>query len=172
MVEASIGGIVVFILIFLVFQATFLMRAYVSAQDAASEGARSGAVGANQRAADYDILEAVRRGLSNSSRANLVKVVVFKPEGTDGAIPSGCLTSSRLGECNVYAPADLDRPSTDFTGSTWDGDQSWAPQARSASRDTSIDKLGVYVEVNSWPVGGFPNTVISKSSIVRLEPQS
>jgi hypothetical protein len=173
MVEAAIGGLLVFFLIFMVIQGAFLARAYLAVRDAANSATRAGSLSANDANADYDILQAIDRSVSSTSRSNIEGIAVFNPQGPQLSIPPGCTSGPVTGMCNYYTAKDLSRPESDFEpGGSFVGDDYWIASSRSTSLATGLSHIGVYVRLK---VGGLDSPLpqtMAASSVVELEPHS
>jgi hypothetical protein len=170
LVEAAIATPLVFMLLFLVFEGGFMMRASTVARYGATSGARAGSIAGNDASADYDVLAAVRRSANamKSSR-EVVRVVIYKASGPGDKVPNQCLAGPVNNLCNVYAGVDLDRPQESFTSGTWTPAMHWDATTRSVSRLAGSDWLGVYVTCDAGQVlPGFP-TQLSSGSVSRLQ---
>lgn len=151
---------------------------------ATTEGARTGArVGSAQGdivGADYALLTSMKAALSSSGLLNNVdRVVIYRSNTSDGAVPSNCKTttsSSVSDKCDILTGAQF-RALT--TSSTYDsagcmtGSQtkSWCPTTRN-NIQLSADYLGVWVQVThnyKFKLIGTTKT-IQRSAVMRLEP--
>ncbi len=177
--SAVVAGVVLFVIIAVVYGAMYV-RSMLGAQNGSSAGVAAAAVAGNSPYADYQILRNVSRSTAALSRGSLDRVVIYKASGPGAAVPDVCTTAppgdaSLTGICNVYVPADLDRPRSDFNGNTtWSSDRSWPPTSRGVSLQTGPDYIGVYIagraDVAVSMFGG--NAAVKRSSTARLEPSA
>lgn len=76
---------------------------------AAAQAARIGATAGSRADADRDLLVALRAALPAEELAHLDRVIVFKPTGSTGEVPAGCIKAmgdpSEQGNasCNSYS---------------------------------------------------------------------
>jgi hypothetical protein len=153
-------------------------RSSLTVSNGVRAGARVGSSSANDRSADYDILQSVRSAMAAATTSQIQRIVVYKSDTADGRVPGSCLTSgSQSGVCNVYAASDLTRPAADFTGACSGApDGAWCPLTREVrqSSPSGPDFLGVYLQyrhtyvTNMFPGGGI---TISDPAVMRLEPR-
>jgi hypothetical protein len=158
-----------------------------SVANAVRAGARVGSAEGRARLADYDALQSVRAALAEIRGLELERVVVYRSETSDGAVPAACRTialsptgTGVAGVCNVYGPADLGRPATDFSGISGSDcsptavDRFWCPLGRRTSERTGgPDFLGVWASVRHHAVtsvlpGGL---TLTDATVMRLEPE-
>lgn len=172
LVEGAIVVLLVFMLLFLIFQSAFYARTYLTARDAAGQGARAGSIAATSDTADYEILRAIDKAVSAQSRSAVTEIIVFDATSTYQK-PAECNPGPSSGKCNVYTGSDLGRSVTEFgPGGVFAKDDFWLGSSRSTSRSAGITKLGVQVTMN---VGGIPGpfaSSVSRTSVVLLEPHS
>lgn len=153
---------------------------------ASAAGGRSGSSLADNRYADYQLLQVVNSSLSSVSGADIERVIVYRSTTADGDVPASCLAISATGTgakginglCNVYSGAQA--ASTSFagwggvnscTGGSWDS--AWCPTGRNRDRP-GADYLGVYVEVSKDAATGLftDEFTMKRSSVFLLEPAS
>lgn len=171
MVEASIAALLAFLLIFGVFQVSLFARSHLVARDATTAGAQAGAVSANDSNSDYDVLQAITRASTSTSRSAVQTIVIYKATGPGGKVPPQCLSSGpQSGLCNVYTGADLSVDETTFGSSSYAKDNSWPAISRGVSRSIGPDYLGVYVRIDCRCAGGFvlPG-LLSDTAVVRIQ---
>lgn len=172
-VEAAIVSLVFFFLVFSIIEAAFFARAYLAARDAASTGARNGAIGADNPAADYYILQAINKSLSATSRGDVEAISIYNPQGAGKSLPSGCDTQGVSGVCNFYTAADLNRSLHDFQDpAAFSADQNWPASTRSTSIETGLGHVGVYIKLRVGGLTGPLPTVVSSKSVAEIEPHS
>ena len=100
------------------------------------------------------------------------RIVIYKATGPGDKVPPQCLSGPVAGLCNVYTPAEMDHPESDFTSGLWPPMLHWNAVDRSVSRSSGTDWLGVYVTCDAGPVlPGFPQ-VLSSGSVSRLQSQA
>jgi hypothetical protein len=168
MVEGAIGAIVIFTLIFGVFQGSFLARSHLVAEDAASAGAQAGSVSANDASADLDILNAISRSKVATSKKAVQRIVVYKASALNSSMPSQCVNaaSSVKDWCNVYDSSDLDISSDTYSSDAYLKDDGWKPTDRGTSRNDGPDYLGVYVKIACGCAGALVLPQVSQSTTV------
>lgn len=171
LVEAAIVTTIAFAFIFLIFQSAFYARGFLSARDAAASGARAGSIGADDAVADYNILHAIDKSVTASSRENIMSIVVFKPQGPQFSMPEGCASGGQTGLCNYYESSDLSRPVSDFAADSQNSDHMfWDSTSRKTSTETGTDYLGVQVTVRVGGIAGPYADTVTKTAVVLLEP--
>ena len=148
MVEGAIVAPVVFFLVFAIFQAAFLGRAYIATRDAAAAGVRVASVDANLPVADYDIIQGAKLSMQTSSSNHILKIIVFKATDTEGRVPDECLAGPVTGLCNVYDTADLNHTQAEFESLAVAQANYWPAAERKASVFGGSDYLGVYILVD------------------------
>lgn len=168
-------------------------RDVLIASDAASTGARAGAVigpriTANLTNADYVIVKDVRESLGSTPTSWVKRVVVFRANNPSAGpalsqIPVTCRNGTPVsGVCNVYDPQDsfmaIQEGNSGYFSCTGAGAGggpacAWRPTARkNGPLVTDIEYLGVYIRVERpYITGLFGKTfTIEQATIVRLEP--
>ena len=146
-VEFALVSVVLFIIIFGLIEGGLLVRARNSVRSAADEGARRGAIAADQQTADWQILQQLRvRGALSSSRINYV--VVFAAEDSTDTPTSGCLAGiPETDVCNVYEREEFELPSSSFGCLDGNLDANWCPSDR--AQDTAgFEYIGVYINAS------------------------
>ena len=142
------------IMIFGVVETGFLVKDLVSVRNAAEEGVRAGAVGANGATSDFKILSAVKAHMGQS-KGQVVRIVVYKASGP-GAQPSASCKAGVPGigeKCNVYTKTDFNRLSSQFGCLSTSPDKNYCPTTRDASLATP-DWLGVYIKAHHPGISG------------------
>lgn len=191
LVELSIVALVVFTLIFGIFEFGMVFRDRLSVHDAVASGTRAGTIngrklGPSGETADYYLIKALREETSSIDPTDIERIVVFKgrsPGAGDAAsqVPAACKRGTPVaGACNVYDPneAFLRVQSGDvdyFSCSATPGGPAcpWDPEARVDGPELNqIDYLGVWMRVDHPLVTGmFGKTIsIEAASVGRLEP--
>ena len=167
-VETAVVSLFLIILSFGIVESSFLFKDWLSVSAAARAGARMGA--SQPRVANFAQASADQvtnalsdtNSLSDLNPANLIAVWVFKTDAT-GSRPATCNSSS---SCVPF---------------TWDGTQlklttasagNWLSTSQDAcAGDSGRDSLGVYVSyAHISPLGFFPNSTISQSTVMWIEP--
>lgn len=151
----------------------------LTVSNAMRAGARVGSAAANNRTADYEILQAVESALSSVPKANIEQIVVYEANGPDGDIPATCAAGTPGSTCNVYGPADLDRLDTDFAGGSCNAtapDRFWCPTSRKARQSGPggpPDYIGVWIRIRHDFITDFfgGSMTITDNAVMRLEPQ-
>lgn len=191
LVELSIVALVVFTLIFGIFEFGMLFRDRLSVHDAVASGTRAGTVhgrklGPSNETADYYLIRAIREETSSIDPIDIEQIVVFKgrsPGAGDAAsqVPAACKRGTPVaGVCNVYDPneAFLRVQSGDvgyFSCRATPGGPAcpWDPEGRADGPALNqIDYLGVWMRVDNPLVTGMFGTSISieAAAVGRLEP--
>src|SRR5437868_1993412 len=134
LVEASIGAVVVFTLLFTILQFGFLAAAHIGARNGAASASRTGSIAGNSIDADYKILQSVKSATGFLVTDQIEQIIIFKATSPYSPVPSSCLSSAVDGLCNDYVGSDLNRPATDFGPGSWGADDHWAPLSRNVSR--------------------------------------
>jgi TadE-like protein len=158
----------------------FAWRANVTLTNAARAGARVGSSSGNERLADYNILQAVRSGLSDFDTSRIDRIVVFKATSPDGGVPSTCREGSSVsGVCNVYSAADLTLGPSSFgegtTTCTGSPDASWCPTSREVRQGAGPDYVGVYLQVRHALVTSLlplDDFTMEGNAVMRAEPKA
>lgn len=197
LVEAAIIAPVFFVLLFAIFEGGFLYRDYLTASSAVADASRIGAIigpevipvsTTDPVTADYEIVKALREGLSGVDSTSIERIVIFKTNGSGNGsavsrVPNACKNGTPLANrCNVYNPNQAflqvqAQNAAFFNCDTNPGGPacSWDPTSRRDGPDpTKIDYIGVYVSVVRDSLTGMFNETytIREASIVRLEPGS
>ncbi len=146
-------------------------------------GARTISSLGKDRNADYFGLKALNASLSDFKAADIKRVVIFKADSTNGAVPPACINASNTGVsgvCNVYKGSQVKNINANqglYTGttscSTGSPDQLWCPTTRDDTQANST-YVGVYAEVyskyaSSWFPGG--GITIKQTAVFRIEPK-
>lgn len=143
-VEFALVAVVLFIIIFGLIEGGLLVRARNAVRSAADEGARRGAIAANQESADWQILQQLRvRGALTSSRINYV--VVFAARDSTDTPTATCLAGTPVTDvCNVYEREEFELPSSSFGCTDPNLDANWCPTDR-AQDSAAFEYIGVYI---------------------------
>lgn len=142
------------IMIFGIIETGFLVKDLVAVRNAAEEGVRAGAVGANSATSDFKILAAVEAHLGASEK-EIVRIVVYKASGP-GAPPSASCKAGVPGlteKCNVYTKADFDLASNQFGCLGASPDKNYCPTTRDVTLENP-DWLGVYIKAHHPGISG------------------
>ena len=156
-------------------------RDSLTVSNAMRAGARVGSAAANNRTADYEVLQAVRAAVADLPTGAVERIVVYDAAGLDGDVPTTCTQGTPGPTCNVYTEADLTRPVSAFGGTATSCaadaiDRFWCPTQRKA-RQSGVggppDYLGVWVQVRHDFVTGLfgGGLTITDGAVMRLEPQ-
>jgi len=150
-------------------------RDRLSVQSSVRSSVRTGASLGNDAQADYNILQNLKSGMG-SRFSNTTRIVVYNASAADGSVPSGCLSGSVAGVCNVYVAADASLASTSFGCGAGAKDALWCPTTRVTNIDASggLDYLGVYITYNHGLITGSfgsGSLTIKDSAVMRVEPQ-
>jgi hypothetical protein len=153
----------------------FGFRDRLTIQTATRTGARVGTTLGNTATIDYEILQGVKSALGSVPTSKIDKIIVYKSQTADGAVPSQCLSvGSTANTCNVYSAADLSAPVSSFGCGSGDLDTAWCPATmRSVSQSAGLDYLGVYIQIRHDFFSGFLGTrqiTLKDKAVLRLEP--
>lgn len=143
-VEFALVSFVLFVIIFGLIEGGLLVRARNAVRSAADEGARRGAIAADQSTADWQILQQLRvRGALSSSRINYV--VVFSAADSTDEPNATCKAGTPVTDvCNVYEREEFELPSSSFGCTDTNLDANWCPTSR--AQDTAgFEYIGVYI---------------------------
>ncbi len=191
LVELAIVGLLVLTFLLAIFEFGLLFRDNLTTNDAVADATRIGAimgpdVTTDGRNADFEIVSAVRQGLSAMDSAQVRYVVIFKGTGTSDPasdqVPAQCKAGTSIaGICNAY-PADAA-----FTA-VENADVGYfscpvVPIAKIACRwpasgrkdgptSADVETVGVYVRVEKAGYTGLfaDRWTIERASTIRLEP--
>lgn len=190
LIEFAVIALLLFTMIFGIFEFGMVFRSRTTTDDAASDGARAGSIqGPNQTAsgetADYSIIKAIRENTSAINPEDITRIVVFKGSSSGAGapssqVPAGCKAGTpQANRCNVYDPNTAfervqagDASYFDCAGNAASPACSWNPSLRSNGPDPSdIDYLGVWIQIrHPFVTGLFGQTLtIESASVVRLE---
>jgi TadE-like protein len=171
LVEAAIVTPLLLLLVFGMIEFGYLFKDSLTAANASRAGARVGSSAVNDPLADFNILKAVQAA---GNLAHIQKVVVFKADGPDGAVPGACQNGAVAGECNYYTAADLAIDQATFSSPGYSADDAWPSSSRvcSLSAPGGPDYLGVWIEAHhsSFVIKMFPDKDIHDTTVMRLEP--
>ena len=191
LIEFAFIALLLFTLIFGIFEFGMVFRSRTTTADAAADGARTGAIqGPNQTAlsetADYSILKSIRENTSAIDPEDITRIVVFKGSSSGAGspasqVPAGCKAGTpQVDRCNVYDPNTAfervqagDAAYFDCASNAASPACPWNPSLRSNGPDPSdVDYLGVWIQVgHPFVTGLFGQTLtIENASVVRLEP--
>ena len=176
-VEAAFITPVFFALVLGMIEIGLAMNDYLALANASRAGARVASASGNDVYADYGILQAVEREAAALNQNDIKLVVVYKPSGFGEAPTQTCQNGNSVaGVCNVYRPADFNRPEEDF-GCRADRnlDKYWCPSSRDVSLSgNGSDYVGVWMKIeHPWitKLLGISKT-LTDSSVIRLEPRT
>jgi Flp pilus assembly protein TadG len=154
-------------------------RDKLTVETSVRSGARAGANLGNIPLADYNILANLNAALGSIPAANVSKIVIYRADTVDGAVPTACLTASQntvLVKCNLYTSTALSAPASSFGCGGGSLDATWCPIGREVSQASvnGPDYLGVYVQVQHDYVTamfGTSGLTLKTRAVTRLEPQ-
>ena len=191
MAEAALVSPIFLLVVFGVFEFGLAYRDVLTVGDAATEGARVGAIQGpdvtpNGETADFSVVNAIRDGLAGLDPNNIGTIVVFKagPVTSGPAIsqvPAACRNgpTSTSSHCNTYPPvaayAAIQSGDVDYFKCIRVGDPAcgWNPVNRVDGPLTAdVEFLGVFVRYRHTYVTGFfgRSFTIERAAIMRLEP--
>jgi hypothetical protein len=185
------------VLVLGIFDFGFLHRQSSLVQTGAQQAARTAAGSGTWRFADFEALRAIDSSMSTASRVEIDRVIIWRTDDPDGAVPQTCLDiavsdgdtspkGSAAAHCNVYSGAQVaaTSPATGFSadpdaddcadGASWDW--FWCPVDRVSSTTGgagSADFVGVYLEATYEPLTGIITTdeyTVEREAVYRIEP--
>ncbi len=174
-IEAAIALPVVMLLCFAGIDAGLYMKNHLTVGSAARSAARAGATGGAEAHADFYVLSAVAKNSAGFGVSSIERIVVYKAANYDAAPTVACSNGiATVGVCNVYTPADLSRPVTDFGGGNpaFGKDLFWPGPSRQVTRGSGVDLLGVQVQARtSTPSGVLGQTTyfLKRQTVIQLE---
>lgn len=178
LVEGAIIGPLFFLFLFAILEFGLLFRSYLSVSSAARDGARAASAADVPGFADWNVLQAVRRGGIGIDVSAIERVVVFKGSdsaGFDSVVPTSCLTGSSgvSGLCNVYRSSDLGLTRSAFGLGSFTSKSYWSGEDRDANLFEGTDFVGVYVETSHEAITGLLGTdrTVASTTVMRIEPQ-
>lgn len=174
-VEMALAAPLLVLLVMGSFEFGMAWRSTLSVSSGARVGVRTGSSLGTDPLADFYALSALRSNLQSANLINNVqKVVIYRSDTTNGAVPASCVSGSS-GKCDLITGAQLiamTQGSFDsngcFTGASLQG---WCPAARNNAQATA-DYYGMYVEVtHNYMTNMFGSSVsIKRTAVMRLEP--
>lgn len=159
--------------LFGVLEGGLLFRDWHTMGDATQNAVRSASIGADSQLADYDMLQAVRIASAVVPGRTIERIVIYKAENAGDEPPASCRAGqpSSTNACNVYTPADWQRPPSDFGCRTAGAlDSFWCPSDRRAVVGRS-DLVGVWIQARHEYLTGLfgPDVTITGSATLPLE---
>lgn len=148
--------------------------------EAARAGARTGSTMADDPLADWYALSNARAALSSGKQlANVQRVVIYRSDTANGAVPSGCTSGTTTSSlCNVLTGAQFSAlAQTDFnttTGCINAGKATvtnWCPNVRDNVQLTA-NYFGIWIDIkytNLFKLRG-ASIDITRTAVMRLEP--
>jgi hypothetical protein len=184
-IEAAIVTGAFFTLLLGIIEVSMLVNGHLTIANTTSDGARAAGVLGNEPEADLRIIQAVAASADRAPRTDVVRLVVFKASGPDGAVPAGCRAgtpssggANGVGACNVYTPGLFSHTDpADFDCDASSPSRFYCPTSRKIAQqgpNGPPDYVGVYVEMrHSYVTGMFGTaTALTRTSVVRLEPRT
>lgn len=176
-VEAAIYTPVLLLLLFGILEFSLAFRSYLTVSNGTRDASRTATVMGDAADADLQILEAVEASMAAVPDSSIERIVIWRATGPDDDVPAGCAAgSSSTGgsrPCNVYTPADFDRPASDFGCGADAPDRFWCPSDRESALSGPPDYVGIWIRVDHGFVTGLfgSTTTITDRTILRIEPQ-
>lgn len=181
LVELAFVALLLVVLVGGTFDYGLAWRSGIAANEGVRTAARIGSNAGKNRAADFNALSGMKSALTASGLIDGVqRVVVFRTDATDGAIPTACKTSS-TSACQVITGANF-RTSWEtqsMTSATQaDGclnvatSRNWCPTSRVHAQATA-QYYGVWVQIRHdylFPIIG-DDVTIERTAVMRLEPE-
>lgn len=152
-------------------------RAAMRANEAVRTGVRTGAAMGNSQLADWYALSGARASLDSSGNLNqVVRIVIFRSDTTDGKIPVDCKTATATtSKCNIITGANLiTMTQADFNASGCYSKatvSNWCPTSRNDVQATA-EYFGMWVQLTQnydfKMLGSSAN--VERQAVMRLEP--
>lgn len=188
-VEAAFITPVFFLLLFGILEFSAMFRDYLTLGNAGVAASRAASIAANDKDADYTVLQAVKKESSAFPSGQINRIVIFKAgSSTDtatmtaagcktanvGTYNGGSVTAPATGSCNVYKAADLSKTPESPPGTPTGYfrctlptalDQYYCPTGRKYAASNAAghgppDYIGIYLEINhNWITRLFGNNV-------------
>lgn len=178
LVEAALITPVFLTLIFAILEGGLMFRTNLMLANSVGSGSRTVSIIATSPTSDYQALQRMKAELSSMNTDNIDRIVIFHADGPLDTPSAACQDfggQSAVGEeCNVYTPADWDRPESEFGCQNPNVlDSFWCPTDRSASV-ANLDMVGVWIRgEHNFATGFFGNDfTMTDQSILSLEPTS
>lgn len=164
-----------------IFEYGNLWRQSGSIERAVQQGARTVTSQADARFADYEALrsiDTITRGLPGIT---VERVIIYRADAADGAVPSACLGGSQAGLCNTYTGSQVQLtspsgfPATGTVNPTCAAgslDIGWCPTTR-PREDNNMISIGVHLTVSYEPVTNLisgPGMTIERQAVYQIEP--
>lgn len=180
-VESVLVAPLLFLLVFGIIELGAIFYDWTMIRSSASDAAREASASGSSPTADHAILRYVKLG-SGKFIGRIEGVVVFKASSADDRPTAACVAAATSGGagtpgvCNVYGPADLDRPKSAFGRNPLVDptavDRFWEPVTRVDWLDGPPDLIGVTVIVKHPALSGiYPAITFRETSIVPVEPR-
>ncbi len=180
-VESVLVAPLLLLLVFGVIEVSALFYDWTLLRSSTSDAARAGSSQGSAPTSDWAVLRQVRNG-STKFIGRVRGVVIFKAATPDSQPPAACVSAAisggagQAGVCNVYGPADLLRPKTDFGKNPavypTAIDRFWEPTGRVDWLDGPPDLVGVTVVLKHPALSGiFPTITLTETAIIPVEPR-
>jgi Flp pilus assembly protein TadG len=181
MVEFAMVALFMLSILAAAFDFGMTWRVGLITNDAARAGARTGSALAQDPLADWYAISNARAALSSSKQLNnVLRVVIYRSDATDGNAPASCLSgTATTSECDVLTGAQFRAiAQADFNTTTGCMSTSkatvvnWCPNERDNVQLTA-QYYGFYVQVsysNMFKVRGSIN--VDRDAVMRLEPDT
>jgi hypothetical protein len=191
LIEVALVTPILFLAIFAIIEFGVVFRDQLTVQDAVSDAARMGAIlgpdfTATGTNADYEIINALRQGVSSLPVGWIDRIVIFKASGGGAGdpvdqVPTTCRNgTSMANRCNVYSPtpafAAVYNSDADYFNCAVNSSSpacNWRPETRNDGPEPNqIEYVGVYVRIDRDALTGMFGSrfTIERAAIVRLEP--
>lgn len=152
-------------------------RAGLGVTEGARAGARVGSSMGNDINADKSLLTSTQSALASAGLLpKVTRVVVFKADTANGAVPATCKVANTSGACNIFTGNQFRNmgasPAIGATGClTASQRQGWCPTTRERVQ-LRAEYIGVWVQIRydyQFRLLGTSRT-IERTSVMRLEP--
>lgn len=167
-----------------VFELSFMSHNYLKATGAAGAASRAVTVAGADPAADYLAIRAIEHGLSTFELQDIELIVIYKADGPDADVPTGCLSVPVPAglECNSYSAPDFFLSYVNGAGTAtghWGcgasaRDDPWCPTDRQAalSDPGGPDHVGIFVRLKQQNLTGMFDwdRKLEINRISRIEP--
>lgn len=178
LVEAAIATPIFFMLVLGVTEVGLAMKDNLTLAHSVRSGSRVASAAGNDRYSDYGVIQAIARESTAMKRSEIVRIVIYRSNAAAADPTASCRAGTSSSVCNVYTPADFNRPKAQWGCRTDIGnppDLAFCPTTRKVSiTGTGPDYVGVWMQVeHHWITGMFGSTkTLTDKSVIRLEPRA
>ena len=153
-------------------------RTGLRATEAVRTGVRTGSALGTVKLADWYALSGARASVQSGGKlSNVVRVVVFRADATNGAIPTDCQTATTTSsKCNIISGAAF----TSMTVADFDANgclttatvANWCPASR-IDLQASAEYYGMWIKLKQpldFSMRSGSSLIVERQAVMRLEP--